>query len=323
MTGFRFDRLSFGYPQQPGLFHHVELDLSMGDGASVVALMGPSGSGKSTLLRLMLGLEKPTNGHIVFTPAAPVISYVPQEPVLFEHLSVEHNARYFSLAGAHRHRFDPKLYEQLVSDLGLADVLAAKRPVSQLSGGQRQRLSMLRALSIRPDLLLLDEPCNGLDAAVKRSFLISLRKITEQHGLRVVYVTHHVAEAEMVADEVLYLAPDTATGGVRVYHASMNNFLTNPPTMDAALAHGFPAANVLLDPANKGASGRLVNITRVAKAANEPANCRVIARSALFTFMEHLESGSELIVPNHIVIDAGQGDLVSAHMQIGPAVAKG
>lgn len=321
MTGLHLDKLSFAYARQPELFRGVDLALTgRADAATVVALMGPSGSGKSTLLRLLLGLEKPTSGRIVFEPAAPVISYVPQEPVLFEHLPVEQNARYFSMAGAHRDRFDQQLYDQLVSDLGLADIVAAKRPVTQLSGGQRQRLSMLRALSIRPDLLLLDEPCNGLDAAVKRSFLISLRKFAERFRLQVVYVTHHVAEAEMVADEVIYLAPIDGRNDVSVLHTIMSDFLSAPPTVDAALAHGFPAANVLLDP-NGTAGGRLVNVTRVAKNLNEPPNCRVVARSSQFTFMEHLESGSELVVPNAIVVDAQPMDEVSAHLQIGPAVA--
>lgn len=319
MTGIRFHRLSFAYPGQPSLFHDLDLDLSGNIGAPVLALMGPSGSGKSTLLRLLLGLEKPTSGSIKFTPGKPVISYVPQEPVLFEHLPVEHNARYFAMAGAHRDRFDKVLYDQLVNDLGLADVLSAKRPVSQLSGGQRQRLSMLRALSIRPDMLLLDEPCNGLDAAVKRSFLIGLRKITERNKLRVVYVTHHVAEAEMVADEVLYLASDAKRAGVGAHLATMKDFLQNPPTLDAALAHGFPAANVLLDKAN--GTGRLVGISRVAKNPKEPGNCLLVARSAQYTFLEHLASGSELIVPNGIVSDAALGDEVSAYLQVGPAVA--
>ena len=319
MTGFQFNRLSFAYPGQPSLFHDLDLDLPASADAPVLALMGPSGSGKSTLLRLLLGLAKPSNGSIEFTLGDPVISYVPQEPVLFEHLPVEHNARYFAMAGAHRDRFDAVLYDQLVADLGLAEVVSAKRPVSQLSGGQRQRLSMLRALSIRPDMLLLDEPCNGLDAAVKRSFLISLRRIAERNKLRVVYVTHHVAEAEMVANEVLYLAPDSKRGGVRAHHATMKDFLMNPPTLDAALAHGFPAANVLLDKAS--GTGSMVQVSRVAKNPNEPGNCRVMARSAQYTFLEHLASGSELIVPNGIVSDAALGDEVSAYLQIGPPVA--
>jgi ABC-type multidrug transport system ATPase subunit len=319
MTGIRFHSLTFAYQGQANLFHDLDLDLTGKANAPVLALMGPSGSGKSTLLRLLLGLEKPTSGSIEYTPSRPVISYVPQEPVLFEHLPVEQNARYFALAGAHRDRFDTKLYEQLVIDLGLADVVSAKRPVSQLSGGQRQRLSMLRALSIRPDMLLLDEPCNGLDAAVKRSFLIGLRKITERNKLRVVYVTHHVAEAEMVADEVLYLSPAPKGKGVRVYHAMLKEFLQSPPTLDAALAHGFPAANVLVDKAT--GAGRLVHIASVAQSQIEASNCRILARSAQFTYLEHLESGSELIVSNEIVAGAELGEKVFAQMQIGPTVA--
>ncbi|MBL0128447.1 MAG: ABC transporter ATP-binding protein [Flavobacteriales bacterium] len=323
MTGLRFHKLSFAYPRQAELFSEVDLDLTgQADQSSVVALMGPSGSGKSTLLRLLLGLEKPTSGSIAFEPSLPVISYVPQEPVLFEHLPVEHNARYFSLAGAHRDRFDEALYEQLVTDLGLSDIVTAKRPVTQLSGGQRQRLSMLRALSVRPDVLLLDEPCNGLDAAVKRAFLISLRKIAERSKLRVIYVTHHVAEAEMVVDEVLYLAPVQGQNNVRVLHTTMSAFLQAPPTVDAALAHGFPATNVLMDGVASTGTGRPVAVGRVERAEGAQANCRVTARSAQYTFMEHLVSGSELIVQNELAQDAKPGDLVQAELRIGATVAK-
>ena len=98
MKFLRCDQLSFGYNNETLLFKDLNLSLkSLNPGkGSVIALMGPSGRGKTTLLNLLLQTLSPTKGAIASNPANPVISYVPQDPVLFDHLSPEQNARYFS-----------------------------------------------------------------------------------------------------------------------------------------------------------------------------------------------------------------------------------
>src|ERR1700757_1505652 len=108
MQSIQFNQLTFGY--QKGLPIFKDLSLTIANRSAdkkgyVVSLMGSSGSGKSTLLRLLLGIEKPTKGSFSFGRYY-VISYLPQEAVLFEHLSSEANSRYFKSVSHYRDRFD-------------------------------------------------------------------------------------------------------------------------------------------------------------------------------------------------------------------------
>lgn len=239
--------MSFGYDNQSFIFENISTELrAQDDKGHVIALMGASGSGKSTLLKLLLDVITPQAGEIKFEPVNSTFSYLPQEPVLFEHMSPMDNARYFSFASKMQNKFDEALFLRLVDALEMQEVLQDRDNVNLLSGGQKQRLSLLRALSIKPDFLLLDEPCTGLDADVKFSLLNKLKELIKELGILAVYVTHHVDEAKFISDEVAFIVKDQINKkNIDIKVSDTRQFLSRPPTIDAARMIGFPNVNIL------------------------------------------------------------------------------
>jgi ABC-type multidrug transport system ATPase subunit len=315
MKAIHINNISFNYKKGKPVFQNFSLQLSQDEQkGKVTAIMGSSGSGKSTLMKLLLGIEKPLSGCIEMESANPVFSYVPQEAVLFEHLSIQDNARYFQFAGAFKKRFNEGLYAELVKSLGLEDVVNAKKSVLELSGGQKQRLSLLRALSIEPDFLLLDEPCNGLDAEVKRSFLNKLREITQRYSLAVLYITHHKLEAQLIADDVVYLMQDKITGTVKqAAQGSIVEFMEKPPVLEAAYIFRFPDVKVL--PVKPGLNGKmiladgehdttehwLIEDNQIELNTPEGFPFKVVSKSAVYTVIRNEDAGLEWMVSSKLL----------------------
>jgi osmoprotectant transport system ATP-binding protein len=178
------------------------------------ALLGPSGCGKSTLLRLAIGLVAPDAGQVrLFGEALTSqntqtlrhrVGYVIQEGGLFPHLDVQRNvtlvARQLGWKEARCHERFEFLRElvQLPAD-------AARRYPDELSGGQRQRVSLMRALMLDPELLLLDEPLGALDPLIRHDLQRELARLFTTLGRTVVLVTHDVAEAGTLADRLVLL----------------------------------------------------------------------------------------------------------------------
>ena len=188
------------------------------------------------MLRLIAGLEQQAAGTIVFGTSKPLITLVPQDPVIFEHYSRLENARYRQERGRHRDQFDEEVFRHLAAALGLdTELLNRHRPFEPMSGGQRQRLILLRELSVRPDLILLDEPCSGLDSHVKREFLLSLRQVVEELAIRCIYATHHFDEVRLISDDIVYLG-QVPTDPHEPPIMAVRDFVANPPTLDAAVA---------------------------------------------------------------------------------------
>jgi ABC-type multidrug transport system ATPase subunit len=247
-----FENVSFTYKSGSKVFDNISFSLSnpKDDEGHVIALMGSSGSGKSTALKLMMRILTPQSGRVIPTPDDPVISYVPQEGVLFDHLDPMENARYFSRISAYKHSFDDRLFRQMSEILGMDRILANSKKVNELSGGQRQRLMLLRALSIRPEILLLDEPTTGLDAEVKLQLLHKLREIVMEQKLLAVYVSHHKIETELLVDEIAYLTNNDEGVG-KVYQKDLASFVQAPPVMDAVRVFNYPRPNLLRCETNK------------------------------------------------------------------------
>jgi osmoprotectant transport system ATP-binding protein len=188
------------YGDSPAL-HPTDLTLEPG---STTILIGPSGCGKSTILRLVAGLTSPDAGSVFFEGtrltrenlhmARLRMGYVIQEGGLFPHLSIRDNvtvmARYLRRESAW---IDERLAE-LAELVHLPDGLMDRFP-AELSGGQRQRVSLMRALMLDPDLLLLDEPLGALDPMIRFRLQNDLRSIFGQLGKTVLMVTHDIAEA--------------------------------------------------------------------------------------------------------------------------------
>jgi len=186
------------------------LDLEIGGGA-IVALIGPNGSGKSTLLRVVAGLLAPDRGTVTLdgdriTAPDPRIGLVFQEPRLLPWRSAADNITYpLELAGrAPAHRAER--LAALTDLVALDPTIMGNRP-AELSGGQRQRVAIARALALEPRVLLLDEPFSALDALSRERFDLELLRLWERSASTIVFVTHSIAEAILVADRVIVLSP--------------------------------------------------------------------------------------------------------------------
>lgn len=205
--------------------------LTIEEGRTTV-LIGPSGCGKSTLLRLMVGLVQPDSGQVYFcgepiTPASAPrlrrqIGFVVQDGGLFPHLTAADNITLMAhQLGWSRHH----IRERLDLLLELTRLPADRLPLfpAQLSGGQRQRVSLMRALMLDPALLLLDEPFGALDPLIRYELHDDLRAIFQRLRKTVVLVTHDLAEAGYLGDQIVLLR-----AGRIVQQSPFRELLDNP-----------------------------------------------------------------------------------------------
>ncbi len=178
---------------------------------SMTALLGPSGSGKSTLLRIIAGLNTLDGGHVeingVDVTNVPArkrhIGFCFQDYAPFRHLSVAANVAYgLKVQGVKRAQRRREVDELLT--LVRLDAFADRYP-HQLSGGQRQRMALARALAVKPDVLLLDEPFAALDAQVRGELRSWVRALQREVGITTILVTHDQAEAMEVADRLVIM----------------------------------------------------------------------------------------------------------------------
>ncbi|TFB09520.1 ATP-binding cassette domain-containing protein [Candidatus Marinimicrobia bacterium MT.SAG.2] len=189
------------------------VDLNLWERETIV-LVGPSGCGKSTLIRLAIGIITPDEGEIYFkgelvTPENLMeirrkIGYVIQEGGLFPHLTAIQNIR---LVAEYLDWNPDKINTRIkdLTDLTHFPVDALERFPLQLSGGQRQRVSLMRALMLDPEVLLLDEPLGALDPMIRADLQEELKGIFKSLGKAVLLVTHDINEAGFFADEILLM----------------------------------------------------------------------------------------------------------------------
>jgi osmoprotectant transport system ATP-binding protein len=181
----------------------------------VVALLGPSGGGKTTTLRLINRLEEPTRGQVLVRGEdvrrqrperlRRSIGYVIQEGGLFPHLNVSANvATVPKLLGWPRGRIRERV-GAVLDMVGLPQSQFGRRMPAQLSGGQRQRVGVARALAADPDLLLMDEPFGALDPGTREALQDEFLRLQARLKKTVVLVTHDLAEAGKLADEIVLM----------------------------------------------------------------------------------------------------------------------
>jgi len=197
-----------------------------------LSLVGPSGCGKSTLLRLVVGLLWPDSGQVevlgqpLTRESAPALrlrmGYVIQEGGLFPHLSAADNA---TLLARHL-RWPPDRIASRLAELAervsLPLELLSRYP-AQLSGGQRQRVGLMRALMLDPEVLLMDEPLGALDPLVRASLQEDLKHLFRALKKTVLLVTHDMAEAAYLGDEVALVRE-----GQVVQRGTMTELLERP-----------------------------------------------------------------------------------------------
>jgi iron(III) transport system ATP-binding protein len=186
------------------------LDLAIAPG-SLVTLLGPSGCGKTTLLRIIAGLERASEGRVLIagrdvtnlSAGERNVSMVFQSYALFPHMDVRDNVAYGLLSSGVPKRAAYERAEETLATVGLAGY--GKRLTSEMSGGQQQRVAVARALVLRPDVLLFDEPLSNLDARLRRTMRDEIRSLQQRLGLTVVYVTHDQSEAIAVSDRIVVM----------------------------------------------------------------------------------------------------------------------
>jgi NitT/TauT family transport system ATP-binding protein len=214
-------------PDQPVIkFTDVGQSFVSGDGRPIIALdelsfdidrhefvavLGPSGCGKSTLLRLIAGLIRTTSGKVeIFgkevTEPRDEIGIVFQKPTLLPWFNVLGNVtfpmrhKYGFVSDVERNRA-----RELLALVGLSDFVS-RRP-EELSGGMQQRVAIARALLLDPDILLMDEPFSALDALTRDEMSFELLRIWTERPKTVLFITHSIPEALLLADRVIVMTP--------------------------------------------------------------------------------------------------------------------
>jgi ABC-type Mn2+/Zn2+ transport system ATPase subunit len=217
--------VSLGYGGRPVL-QHVSLSVYEGE---FLGIVGPNGSGKSTLLKALLGLLTPLSGQVRWGDAGSLpgtspqarlhYGYVPQRDTvdpLFP-LSVRQIVAMgrYGRVGLFRRlgKADWEAVDEALARVGIQDL--AQRGYGQLSGGQRQRTLIARALAAEPDLLVLDEPTNGMDLASEHALLELIRELHQEHDLTVLMVTHLLNNVANYADRIAIIADEALDVGDR------------------------------------------------------------------------------------------------------------
>ncbi len=211
MAYIEINDVSKVYQREGEPFHaldHVSLEVEKGE---FICLLGPSGCGKTTLLSMLAGFEHPDSGSILID-GAEVTGPVPNRVTIFQHYgllpwqTVEKNVMLGLLAKKvpkEQARATAAKYIELVGLSGFEHV----RP-AQLSGGMQQRVSIARGLAVQPDVLFMDEPFGALDAITRLKMQDDIHRIAEEEGVTVIFVTHDIEEAVVLADRIVVLTPN-------------------------------------------------------------------------------------------------------------------
>lgn len=191
-----------------------ELDIKFTVGNILLAIQGMSGSGKTTILNCISGIKTADKGHIrlnnriLFSSNDNVnmkikdrnVGYVFQNYALFPHMAVRENI----LFGVDKKNINYEKELSYISDMMKIRHLMNKYP-SEISGGEKQRVAFARAMIIRPDILLLDEPFSALDEDLKEDIYKDLLNIKKSQNIPIILITHNKNEAKILADKIIYI----------------------------------------------------------------------------------------------------------------------
>ncbi|XWN37832.1 MAG: ATP-binding cassette domain-containing protein [Balneola sp.] len=208
---------------------NIHLDISAGN---TVALIGPSGCGKSTLLRIIMGLTESDSGSVSIDSELvskqnvlrirQKIGYVIQKGGLFPHLTARENStlatEYLGWSSAKSEKRLNELAELVQIDKNLLN-----RKPDDLSGGQAQRISLIRALMLDPDIILLDEPLGSIDPLVRHELQSDLKKIFQELNKTVLLVTHDLGEAAFLGNEIVLMKE-----GEIIQQGNIRQIINNP-----------------------------------------------------------------------------------------------
>ncbi|GHA00989.1 sn-glycerol-3-phosphate ABC transporter ATP-binding protein UgpC [Ignatzschineria ureiclastica] len=235
----------YGTQRKPGNLILKGIDIAIEKGEFIV-VVGPSGCGKSTLLRVIAGLEESSSGQIMIgdrdvtklEPAQRDIAMVFQNYALYPHMTVRENMAYgVKLAKMPKEEIDRRIRE--TAKMLDIEMHLDKKP-NALSGGQRQRVAMGRAIVRKPKLFLFDEPLSNLDAKLRTSTRLEIRRRHNEIGITSLYVTHDQTEAMTLADRMIIL-----NGGNIEQFGTPQEIFHEPASTFVANFMGSPAMNLL------------------------------------------------------------------------------
>jgi zinc transport system ATP-binding protein len=176
------------------ILHDVSLELQAG---KILTVIGPNGAGKSTLVRILLGLQKPDSGTVWIKPKLS-IGYVPQK-ISVNDLMPLTVTRFVALAK----NASSKNIDNILNELGIAHLV--NQDIQSLSGGEFQRVLLARALLIKPELLILDEPAQGVDVLGQAELYEKISQLKDQYGFGVLMISHDLHLVMQKTDQVLCL----------------------------------------------------------------------------------------------------------------------
>ena len=237
MAFMTLNQIDVSYDKKKQILKGLDLKVEKGE---LVSLLGPSGCGKSTTLRVVAGFIDPQGG--TFTLDGEDMTRVAvhkrnfglvfQSYALFPHLSVYDNVAF----GLRTRKMDRETIDKKVKDIlevcGLTEF--AQRFPKQMSGGQRQRVALARALVIEPKLLLLDEPLSNLDAKLRLSMRVEIKRLQKKLGITTLFVTHDQEECFSISDKVAVM-----NNGVIEQFDTPENIYRRPATEFVARFIGF------------------------------------------------------------------------------------
>jgi putative spermidine/putrescine transport system ATP-binding protein len=205
LSYIRFENVIKVFDNQTQALKGITLSVEKGE---LVTLLGPSGCGKSTLLRCLAGLEPVTGGRIFLdnyditnlSPKQREIGMVFQQYSLFPNMTVEQNVGFGLRIKKMERKVIRKKVQSMLEMVGLSEKI--RRYPNQLSGGQQQRVALARALVMEPKVLLLDEPMSAIDALLRRSLQMEIRRIQRSLKITTIFVTHDQDEAMVMSDRI-------------------------------------------------------------------------------------------------------------------------
>ena len=199
-----------------GSFELREVNFTIPAGSYAV-LMGRTGCGKTTLLECLCGLKSVVSGRVLLAeqdvtflkPGERSVGFVPQDVALFQHMTVREHLEFGPCIQGWSKEAMTETSDQLAEELQITDLLG-RRP-RHLSGGEKQRVAIGRALSVKPQILCLDEPLSALDEATHESICSLLKALQREHQLTALHITHSQREAEALGDVILTMEKGKVT----------------------------------------------------------------------------------------------------------------
>lgn len=192
---------------------NINLNVKKGE---YICLVGENGSGKSTLIKTIVGLHKKDSGEVIKNIASDKISYLAQNNM--KDLDFPATAKEIIMTGVQKHKKLPfytkkdwQLFDKVCNMLEINEFVSNQ--IGNLSGGQRQRVMLARTIIGMPDLIILDEPCSGLDVNITKELYEILEKLNKENNTSIIMATHDLEEIKNLNVRVVCLATDVKFDG--------------------------------------------------------------------------------------------------------------